>query len=233
MNLALTTLTSGNPTDFTTCRRNKMTPTNPVAPITVDLITTEQLGRASDRFIARCRKNAASLPKDLSQQVLENEGDELAQEMFEALRKRVERRSKTIVRRTIVNRDQMPEQMVNATGRKQYVSAETIKTIPRQGTGTEEVELYFFNPGRGLTIDEQEQELAAYGLVPDYYAQVQVNIDDPSFADEHPNGAQWDNKDGQASFLTFSRWSGERRVDCDRSDDDWHGNWWFAGVRKS
>ena len=206
-----------------------------IAPIAaVETITTEQLGRASDRFIARCRKNAASLPKDASQQVLEDEGDALAQEMFEVFHRRVERRSKTIVRRVTVNRDQTPEQMINATGRKQYVTAAVLSTMPRQGTGTEEVELYFFNPGRHLTIDEQEQELAAYGLVPpDYYAQVQVNIDDPAFADEHPNGAQWDNKDGQASFVAFDRWLGLRSVDCGHDDFGWLDRWWFAGVRKS
>ena len=214
-----------------------MTPTNPVAPIEapIETITTEQLGRASDRFIARCRKNAASLPKDFSQQVLEDEGDELAQEMFEVFRKRVERRSKIIVRRPTVNRDRTLEQMIAAAGRTQYLDKDgkTLKTMPRQGTGTEEVELYFFNPGRYLTIDEQEQELAAYGLVPDYYAQVQVNIDDPSFADEHPNGAQWDNKDGQASFVTFRRGGDERYVDCRRGGYEWDGYWWFAGRRKS
>ena len=140
---------------------------------------------------------------------------------------------KTIVRRVTVNRDQTPEQMINATGRKPYVIAGVLNTMPRQGTGTEEVELYFFNPGRLLTIDEQVQELAAYGLVPDYYAQIQVNIDDPSFADEHPNGAQWDNKGEQASFFQFSRWDVGRSVLCRRGGGDWSGDWWFAGVRKS
>jgi hypothetical protein len=114
-----------------------MTPmTNPIAPIaTVETITTEQLGRASDRFIARCRKNAVSLSKDASQQVLEEEGDALAQEMFEALRKRVERRSKMIVRHVTVNRGLTPEQIIAATGRKQYVTAAVLQTMPRQGAG--------------------------------------------------------------------------------------------------
>ena len=112
---------------------------NTVAPIIeVETITTEQLGRASDRFIAKCRKSAASLPKFASQQVLEDEGDELAQEMFEAFRKRVERRSKMIVRHVRVNCDLTPMQMVDATGRKKNINEKVLETMPRQGTGNEE-----------------------------------------------------------------------------------------------
>lgn len=211
-----------------------MTPTNPVAPIVaVETITTEQLGRASDRFIARCRKHVISFPKDTSQQVLEDEGDALAQEMFEAFRKRVERRSKIIVRHVTVNRDQTPEQLIAATGRKQYVNAKVLKTLPRQGSGTEEFDMYFVPGDRYLTIDEQEKLLADYGLVPDYYGQVHVNIDDPSFADEHPNGEQWDNKDGKASFVSFDWSGGGRGVYGRRNGFGWSAYWWFAGRRKS
>ena len=206
---------------------------NPVAPITVtEEITKEQIGRASDRFAERCRKNALSLPKTASQQVLEDEGDALAQEMFEAFRRRVERRSKVIVRRVTVNRDQTPEQMIAATGRKQYIDAKVLKTLPRQGSGTEEFDMYFVPAERYLTIDEQEKLLADYGLVPDYYGQIQVNIDDVAFADERPNGAQWDNRDGSASFVAFGR-DGGRCVRCGRGDDEWNDDWWFAGRRKS
>jgi hypothetical protein len=210
-----------------------MTPTK-VAPIAVEPTTIEQFGRAADRFSTYGRKNAGLLPKHLTQQVLEDEGDVLAEEMFKVLQERVERRSKIIVRRTTVNRDQTPEQMINATGRKQFLDegGKTLKTLPRQDTGIEVVELYFFNPGRYLTRDEQEQELATYGLVPDYCAQIQVNIDDPSFADEHPNGAQWDNKDGQASFVAFGRWNVERHVYVLRVARGWRDVWWFAGRRK-
>lgn len=205
---------------------------NPVAPIIeVEPITTEQLGRLSDRLIAKCRKHAAELPKSASQQVLEDEGDELVKEMFESLRKRVERRAKLIVRHVTVNRDLTPMQLVDATGRKKYVNEDVLKTMPRQGTGTEDFDMYFFNEGRYLTIDEQEKILAKYGLEPDYYGQTQANIDDSAFADEHPNGAQWDNKDGQASYVTFSGWGAGRGVDCRRGGHGWLGVWWFAGRR--
>jgi hypothetical protein len=208
-----------------------MTPMTTIAPIQ-EVATKEQLGRASDRSEAKCSKNISSLPKNETQQVLEHEVDELAQEMYEAPRKRVERHSKMIVRHVTVNRDKTPDEMIDASGRRKYVDKNVYKTMPRQGTGIEEVDVYFFRPGRYLAIDEQEKELAAVGLVPDYYGQMQVNIDDPSFADEHPNGAQWDNKNGQASFFAFDRDGSERYVYVYRSGFGWCDDWWFAGVRK-
>ena len=140
---------------------------------------------------------------------------------------------KTVVRRVIVNRGQARQQMIDSTGRKQDIDKEVLETMPLQGTGIEEVDVYFFFPSRYLTIDEQEKKLAAAGLEPDYYAQVQVNIDDPSFADEHPNGAQWDNKDGQASYVAFYRYGGARSVRVHRRDRGWYGDWWFAGRKVS
>ena len=201
---------------------------------TVEGMTAGQAGRISDHFSPYCRKEGTVLPKDTVQAVLDEEMEDLLGEMFEALRTRVERRAKIITRRVKVNRDQTPEQIVNATGRKQYVNAEVLSTMPRQGAGIEEVDVYFFNVGKYLSIAEQEKVLAERGLVPDYYAQVQVNIDDPLFADEHPNGAQWDNKDGKAaSFVTFSRWDDGRGVDVIRGGGGWNDDWWLAGVRKT
>lgn len=206
--------------------------TTAIDPIVdTETITSGQLGKMNDSFTALCRKNAVSLPKDATQLVLEYEGDQLAQEMFEALRKRVKRRSGMIIRRVTVNRDQTPKELVDATGRVQYIDSKVLNTMSSQGAGTEEVDLYFFNVRRYISIDEQEKELAAMGLEPDYYAQTQLNIDDQSFADEHPNGAQWDNKDGRASYITFDRVGDKRYVICRRNDYDWDGFWWFAGRR--
>lgn len=172
------------------------------SPPSAEVVTKAQLGRASDRFEARCRKNEAFL-------------------------------SKSVVRRRVtVNRDLTPEQMIEATGCKQYVDTKVLKTMPRKGTGIEEVDVGFFNVGRYLTIDEQEKELATFGFEPDYYAQIQVNIDDPSFADEHPNGAQWDKNGGQASYIAFGCDGDERHVYVDRYGPGWSAGWWFAGVRK-
>lgn len=204
-----------------------------IAPIE-EVITSAQVGRASDRFAERCRKNASSLPKDTVQQVLEEEGDQLAQDMFEAFRNHVERRSNMIMRHVTVARSRSsPKQVIDAARRKQYIDEAVLETMPGKGEGIEEVDVYFFNLGRYVSVDELDREYESRGFTPDPYAQAQVNIDDPSFADEHPNGTQWDRKGKVASYLAFSRWYVERKVYCNRDDDDWRDYWWFAGVRKS
>jgi len=107
---------------------------------TIETITKGQAGRIADRFMEHCYKNPASLPKDAVQQVLEDEGDQLTQEMFEALRKRVEARSGMIVRHAKVNRKQSPVQVIDATGRVKYVNDDVLANMP--GEGAEEVDMY-------------------------------------------------------------------------------------------
>ena len=201
-------------------------------PLDAEVVTREQLGRASARFVSTCTKNAKFLPKDATQRVLKEEGDQLAREMFEVLRARVERHSKIVVRRVTVNRDLTPEQMIEAAGYADSIYWRLIKNMPRQGAGIEEVDVYFFNPGRLLTNDELEKVLVASGLERDCYAQIQANIDDPSIADKFPNGVQWDNIDGKTSYVVFGRGSIGNVVRIARDDRDWDGGWWFAGVRK-
>ena len=58
------------------------------------------------------------------------------------------------------------------------------------------------------------------------------NINDPAFADEHPNGTHWKNADDKWCFVTFNHWIDERYVYVDRDDGGWRAYWWFAGVRK-
>ena len=113
-----------------------------IAPITeTENVTDEQLGRASDRFKTHCRKNAVSLPKDTVQLILEDEGKELAQEMFEVFRVRVERRSEMIVRHFKVDRTRTRERIVTALNRKEYVNSGVLATMPTEGV--EEGDLYF------------------------------------------------------------------------------------------
>jgi len=199
-----------------------------IAPIAE--ITAEQIGRLSDRFSERCRKNKVSLPKDTVQLVLEQEGGELAQEQFEALRKRVERRSEMIVRHFKVDRTKTREQMITALKRTPYVDAEVLATMPTDGK--DEGDLYFFPGKRTIPALELAREFEYRGLVPYPLAQMQVNIDDKSFADEHPNGVQWLDTDDNPCFATFYRWYDERKVSVSRRGFGWDGHWWFAGVRK-
>ncbi|MFH1866966.1 MAG: hypothetical protein ABIJ81_02695 [Patescibacteria group bacterium] len=198
---------------------------------TIETITDAQIGRISDRFKEKCRKNVASLPKDATQQVIEDEGDQLAQEMFETLRKRVEARSGMIVRRVKVNRKQSPKQAIDATGRVKYINDDVLANMP--GEGAEEVDVYFFNLRKNVSVDDLDREYERRGLAPDPYAQAQVNADDPAFADAHPNATQWDNKNRHASYSAFCRLDVERIVSVSRGGNGWSDRWWFGGVRKS
>ncbi len=208
-----------------------MTPMEEKTIATIETITDAQIGRISDRFKERCRKNAVSLLKNLTQQVIEDEGDQLAQEMFEALRKRVETRSNMIVRHAKVNREQSPIQAIDAAGCVMYINNNVLANMP--GKGEEEVDVYFFKVGRFVSVVQLDREYERRGLVPDLYAQAQVNADDPAFADTHPNGTQWDNKNGYASSIAFYRRGDERRVRVERHDEGWRKIWWFGGVSKS
>ncbi|MFA4819052.1 MAG: hypothetical protein WC621_04380 [Patescibacteria group bacterium] len=201
---------------------------NIIAPI--ETITKGQAGRAADRFMEFCYKNAASLPKDTVQQVLEEEGDQLSQEMFEALRKRVEARSSMIVRHVKVNRKQSPVQVIDATGRVKYINDDTLASMPSEGA--EEVDMYFFKLDKYVSVDDLDREYERCGLVPDPYVQLQANTDDPAFADEHPNGGQWRDSQGRACYIAFGRDGDGRNVGVRRSSLDWHDDWWFGGVRK-
>ena len=103
-----------------------------------------EFGRVAERFSERCRVNAVSLPKDTTQVVLEDEGDALAQEMFEVFRARIERRSNIIVRRVTVNRNRSQQETIEATGRAQYTDRKVVDAMPK-GEG-DEVEVVFFKP---------------------------------------------------------------------------------------
>ena len=127
-----------------------------------------------------------------------------------------------------------PMEAIRATGRAEYLDEGIVNTMPRRCQGVvENVEVVFFRAKRQLTTEEQEQECAQCNLDLDPYAQAAINEQDPAFADNYPNGSQWDRKGKVASYLAFDRWSGRRKVICDHNDDDWYGRWWFAGVRKS
>jgi len=201
-----------------------------IAPIVeVEVITAGQIGRASDRFSERCRVNASSLPKDTVQVVLEDEGDALAQEMFEVFRTRIERRANTIVRRVKVNRNRTPQQALDATGWKQYTDAAVVAGMPR-GAG-EEAEVFFFKVGRYVSDVDLEKEYTLCGLVPaDPYSLAAVNEADPAFGDTHPNGTHWKNADDKWCFAMFFHWSVERLVFVSRRGLDWDADWWFAGL---
>ena len=139
----------------------------------------------------------------------------------------IEACSKMIIRPFKLDRNKSPEEMIHVFGRTEYVDHEVLATMPTDGP--DEGEMYFFCLNRYIPVSEQPVELAKHGLVPHYLAQIQINIDDPFFADDHPNAMQW----GKYNYATFYRWGDGRGVGVGRDGDGWGGDWWFGGVRKS
>ena len=84
-----------------------------------------------------------------------------------------------------------------------------------------------------ISDDDLEKEFELRGLKPaDPVSVAAVNEADPAFADEKPHGTHWKDAKGNWYYAAFFRWNGKRRVDVDRSGNDWDDRWWFAGVRK-
>ena len=132
-----------------------------------------------------------------------------------------------------VDRTRTPQQVLDATKRRQYTNSDVVATMPSGGTGiSENVTIEFFKLGKYASDDEVAKALEERGLVPDPYAQAAVNEAYPSLADEYPNGTHWKDKDGNWCCAAFYRDGGGRIVYVSRNDDDWDDIWWFGGVRK-
>ena len=204
-------------------KKKSITPPSPV--------TEGQIGKLNQNITAKLLKNKKELPSDIFHQVL---GDEtLLDEIYASIRKRVEARSNFIIRVVKLDRTRTPEQVLKATGRTRYLIDDVVRDMPK-GAG-EETEVIFFKIGRTVSDNDLDTEYELRGLVPaDPYSLAAVHEDDPAFADEHPNGTHWKDKDSKWCFAAFSRWSDVQRcVDVRRRDGGWNDRWWFAGVRKS
>ena len=200
------------------------------------VVTAEQIGKIQELLGAGLRK--AGLPSEAVQIVIEQQGKSLVADLVAVVRNRVDAVSKMIIRKVKVDRTKTPQQMLDATGRKQYTDRNAVDFMPR-GTG-EDVKVMFFKPEPEeytrpgyMSDDDLEKAFDRRGLRPDPYAQAKANWDDPTFADNHPNGIHWKDADGKWYFATFDQWGGgERSVGVDRFGDGWYGRWWFAGVCK-
>jgi hypothetical protein len=195
----------------------------------VQSITDGQIDNVVAKLRDALRKHRGEFGSEAAQQVLGVEN--LGMELLAPFRKRVEAIADMIVRRVKVDRSRSPQEMLAANGRAQYVDKDVVKTMPK-GEG-DEVEVFFFKVGRYVNVADLAKEYELRGLKPDHYAQDAVNAADPAFADDHPNGTQWQDAKGNYCYLTFGRWrDGRRSVGCDRGGRDWRDVWWFAGVRK-
>lgn len=212
-----------NPVRITT-KNDAMKTMTPFEPT-----TDGQIGKLNEKLTARIKKHSKEFPSDVFQQLLSD--DSLIDEMFTSIRKRIEARGEFITRTIHVNRTLSAKEALKATGRKQYVNDGVVKTMP-QGKGAE-VEIVLFKIGRQVSCAELDKEYELRGLNPaDTYSLCAFNEANPSFADEHPHGTQWKDKDGKYCFATFSRFYDERNLNVNQNYIDWFDCWWFAGLRK-
>lgn len=195
-------------------------------------MTEGQITKAVGAYRALLEKHAPEFDSGAVQAVLGDSG--LAGEMFALFRQRVEAKASEIIRRVGINRNLKPDEVIAKvceTGRQRYVDHKVLESMPK-GEG-EEAEVVFFKIGRFISDDDLEKEYEKRGLKPaDAYSLAAVNRDDPAFGDEKPNCTHWKDAQGKWCYVAFSRWDAGRRVDVRRSDGDWGGNWWFAGLRK-
>ncbi len=193
-------------------------------------MTDGQIDKAVDIFRAQLRKHRNDFGSEAVQLVLGQ--SEFGIDLLSVFRKRVEAVSGMIVRHVKVDRTRSPGQVIDATGRVKYVNDKVVSTMPK-GEG-EETDVCFIKLNRWTSNDDVVKEiLDPLGLRPaDPYSLAKVNEDDPAFADEHPNGCQWKDANGNWCFATFYRSGGERNVYVCRSGLDWGGDWWVAGVCK-
>ncbi|MBI4138110.1 MAG: hypothetical protein HY482_00750 [Candidatus Wildermuthbacteria bacterium] len=197
-------------------------------------MTDGQIENLVDKFRAAVRKHRGEFGSDAAQQALGFEN--LGMKLLEPFRRLVEVVSSMTVRHVKVDRTRTPQQVLNATGRRQCKDRSAVASMPR---GEEdEGDIYFFqvdlsDRGGHISNEDLGKEFKCHGLNPvDPYKLAQANADDPAFADEHPNGTQWKDADGNWFHATFGRRLGERGVTVFRGVSGWYGGWWFAGLRK-
>lgn len=194
-------------------------------------MTDGQIETAVNHLRDAMRKHRPEISSDIAQQVLGTEN--LGMAMFSPFRNRAEAVSNMIVRKVDkVDRRKLPCEVLDGTGRKQYVDRNVVNAMPH-GTG-ESAEVFFFKLGRYISDADLEKEYELRGLIAvDPYSLAAVNEADPAFADTHPNGTHWQDKDGNWCYSTFSLWGGGGRdVDVYRRRNEWRDSWWFAGLRK-
>lgn len=192
-------------------------------------ITAGQISKIYDVLVAALQKS--NLPSEETQQVLEHQGADMADEFVASLRKRVEAISDTIIRHVTVNRKRSPQEAITATGRNKYLNDSVVASMSK-GEG-DEIDVFFFKLGRYISDSDLDKEYELRGLKPaDPYALAAVNEADPAFADDHPNCTHWKDENGNWCYVAFNRWNDERDVGVHRNDREWRDPWWFAGCRK-
>ena len=191
--------------------------------------TTGQIDKAVANYRAMLEKHASNFATTAVQQVLGQ--PELAKQQFSVFRTLVEAISKTIVRFAKVDRSRTMKQSIDATGRVQYVNDDVLATMP---LGQGDAEAIFVKLGYNVDCDKLDEELGKLGfeLIIDPQGLAAINEADQAFADEHPNGIQWKDTNGNYCYAVFNRWDDKRRVNVNQYDYYWYDRWWFPCRRK-
>ena len=95
-------------------------------------------------------------------------------------------------------------------------------------------DVIFYRPKRWIEGDNDlRRELSKHNLVlADPHTQAQVHIDDPNFADDHPNFTHWKGPDGKWYFAKYWLRDNKRVVEVCRRRGDIGKGWWFACFKK-
>jgi hypothetical protein len=144
--------------------------------------------------------------------------------------------TESLTKTVAVDLTRSPRQMIEDTGRTQYVDQKVLEHAPYfpQAKAVEKIELTLFKVGRWISDDDIEKEYEARGLKPcDIFQLAALNKAEPDFAHEHPNATHWKGAEGEWCYAAFHDWDDVRNVRVNRDDGEWYGDWFFAGVRKS
>ena len=191
-------------------------------------VTEGQINKAVANYRALLEKSAKEFGSGPFQLVLGQ--PELADEQYEVLRRHVGMVTNLITRRVKVNRNRTPQEVLDATGRKQHTDGGVVARMPK-GEG-DETEVVFFKLSHWVSNEDLDEKFALRGLKPaDPYSLAAVNEADPAFTDEHPNATHWQDRKGKWCCVTFDRLV-NREVFVGYNDSGLAGGWWFAGLRK-
>ncbi len=196
-------------------------------------MTEGQIDDLANKLRDAARKHRDEIGKDDAQGGLRSEN--IGMRLFAEFRRVADEIKGHIAHFVTVNRARTPQQALDVSGRKQYVTRKVADAMPRCVGG--KAKLVYFKPGPECYKDglmscaTLAAEYKKHGLGPDPQAQIDDNTANPEFADTTPNACQWIDKDGNYCFATFDRSNVERSVYVGRyGDRGWHDFWSFAGV---
>lgn len=122
------------------------------------------------------------------------------------------------------------KELLDKTGRTQYIDYESLKSAP-EGDG----EVEFFTLSKHVSDDELEKEYESRGLIPASIRSLcELDIKNPEILDEKKHVVtHWKDGNGKLHFATFTtRDDGGRGVYISHFIGGWSGGWWFAAYKK-